>query len=133
MYDSNWKKWVGIGMFPQPILLKVPYKTVSLVASLCRKYEKAEATVEAMNSVVEELTKSIGNSSWISEWKKLERVARIKRGEVLMIYVFNFCYLSFTPHRMDSPITGKEIRRPHEDQQKGQACSVVIGRFNPRS
>ena len=39
-----------------------------------------------MNSAVEELTKSIGNNRWISEWKKLEEVARTKRGEALMIY-----------------------------------------------
>jgi hypothetical protein len=39
-----------------------------------------------MNSAVEELTKSIGNSHWISEWKKLEEAARTKRGEALMIY-----------------------------------------------
>jgi hypothetical protein len=39
-----------------------------------------------MNSAAEELTKSIGNSRWISEWKKLEEVARTKRGEALMIY-----------------------------------------------
>lgn len=56
------------------------------VASLCRKYLKAEATVETMDSAVEELTKSIGNSSWISEWKKLEEIARRNRGEDLMIY-----------------------------------------------
>ena len=56
------------------------------MASLCRKYQKATTTVGTMNSAVEELTKSIGNSSWISEWKKLEEVARTKRGEALMIY-----------------------------------------------
>ena len=59
---------------------------ISVVASLCQKYQRAKATVETMNSAVEELTKSIGNSHWISEWKKLEEVARTKRGEALMIY-----------------------------------------------
>ena len=39
-----------------------------------------------MNSAVGELTKSIGNSSWILEWKKLEEAARRNRGENLMIY-----------------------------------------------
>ena len=39
-----------------------------------------------MNSAVEELTKSIDNNSWISEWKKLEQIAKTKRGEDLMIY-----------------------------------------------
>ena len=39
-----------------------------------------------MSSAVEELTKSIGNSHWISEWKKLEENARTERGEALMIY-----------------------------------------------
>ena len=62
------------------------------MASLCHKYQKAEATVETMNSAVEELTKSIGNSHWILEWKKLEEVARTKRGKALMIY-----NVSYTP------------------------------------
>jgi len=56
------------------------------VASICQKFQKAKAAVETMNSAVEELTKSIGNSHWILEWKKLEEVARTKRGEALMIY-----------------------------------------------
>jgi len=56
------------------------------VASLCQKYQKANAAVETMDSAVQELTNSIGNSHWISEWKKLEEVARTKRGEALMIY-----------------------------------------------
>ena len=99
MYDSNWKKWVGIGMFPQSILIKVVYQMVSLVASLCRKYQKAEATVETMNSAVKELTKSIGNSSWISEWKKLEKAAKTKRGEALMIY-----NVSHTPGMFSTPV-----------------------------
>ena len=49
-------------------------------------YQKANAIVESMDSAVEELTGSIGNSRWISEWMKLEEVARTKRGEALMIY-----------------------------------------------
>jgi hypothetical protein len=56
------------------------------VASLCRKYQKAKAAVETMNSAVDELTKSIGNSHLILKWKRLEEVARTKRGEALMIY-----------------------------------------------
>ena len=56
------------------------------MASLCQKYQKANAIVESMDSAVEELTGSIGNSRWISEWMKLEEVARTKRGEALMIY-----------------------------------------------
>lgn len=39
-----------------------------------------------MGSAVEELTKSIGNSKWISEWKRLEESARTQRGEALMMY-----------------------------------------------
>jgi len=62
------------------------------VASLCKKYQKAKAAVGTMDSAVEELTKSIGNSHWISEWKKSEAVARSKRGEALMIYS-----VSYTP------------------------------------
>ena len=56
------------------------------MASLCWKYQKAKATVETMSLTVEELTKSIGNNHWISEWKKLEKAAKTKRGEALMIY-----------------------------------------------
>ena len=56
------------------------------MASLCWKYQKAKATVETMSLAVEELTKSIGNNHWISEWKKLEKAAKTKRGEALMIY-----------------------------------------------
>jgi hypothetical protein len=98
MYDSNWKKWVGIGRFPQPILPKVTYQMLFVVASLCRKHRKAEATVETMNSAVKELTKSVGNKSWISEWKELEEVARTKRGEALMTY-----NVSHTPGVFSSP------------------------------
>ena len=64
----------------------VAYHFISAVASLCNKYQKAKTSVEIMNSAAEELTKSIGNDHWISEWKKLERIARTKRGEALMIY-----------------------------------------------
>ena len=74
------------------------------MASLCRKYGKAKAAVETMNSAVEELTKSIGNSRWISEWKKSEEVARTKRGEALMIY-----NVSYTPGMSLAPI----IISPH--------------------
>ena len=62
------------------------------MASLCQKYQQAKAAVETMNSAVEELTKSIGNGQWISEWKRLEEKARKKRGEALMIY-----NVSYTP------------------------------------
>ena len=67
------------------------------MASLCQKYKKADAAIEGMNSAVKELTKSIGNSHWISEWKKLEEVARTKRGDALMIY-----NVSYTPGMLSS-------------------------------
>jgi hypothetical protein len=87
MYDSNWKKWVGIGEFLSNFhLLIMAYCLLSLVGSLCKKYNKAKSSVETMNSAVEELTKSIADDSWISEWKELEEAARIERGEALMIY-----------------------------------------------
>ena len=41
-----------------------------------------------MNSAVEELTKSINNSQWISEWKKLEEVARTERGEAFITWIW---------------------------------------------
>jgi hypothetical protein len=65
---------------------------LSVVASLCKKYENAKTSVETMNSAAEELTKSVDNNQWISEWKKLEEVARTKRGNALMIY-----NVSYTP------------------------------------
>jgi hypothetical protein len=65
---------------------------LSAVASLCKKYQKAETSAGTMNSAVEELTESIGNNDWISEWKKLEEAARTKRGRALMIY-----NVSYTP------------------------------------
>ena len=64
----------------------ITYYLLSTVASLCKKYQKAKSSVESMNTAVEELTKSIGNKHWISEWKKLEEVAKTERGEALMIY-----------------------------------------------
>ena len=65
---------------------------LSVVTSLCKKYENAKTSVETMNSAAEELTKSVDNDQWISEWKKLEEVARTKRGNALMIY-----NVSYTP------------------------------------
>jgi hypothetical protein len=56
------------------------------VASLCKKYQKAETTVGTMDSAVTELTSSINHGHWISEWEKLEKLAKAKRGEKLMIY-----------------------------------------------
>ena len=99
------------------------------VASLCRKYQKAKATVETMHSAVEELTKSIGNSHWISQWKKLEEVARVERGKALMIYNVSYTPGMFqTPviipphpylHNQYSSITSEETTRSHEEWQKG--------------
>jgi len=74
-----------------------------------------------MNSAADELTTSINNNHWISEWKKLEEVARIERGRALMIYnvshipgmfltpVIIFSY----PHTINSPITGRETTRSY--------------------
>lgn len=76
----NW--WV----FQPNNVLKITHQVLYVVASLCRKYQKAKNTVETMNLAAEELTKSIGNNNWILEWKKLEEGARRKRGEALMIY-----------------------------------------------
>lgn len=70
-----------------------------IVASLCRKYQKAKTSVETMESAAEELTKSIGNKHWILEWKKLEETARTKRGDALMIY-----NVSDTPGLLPIPV-----------------------------
>jgi len=142
MYDSNWKKWVGIGKSPQSIPLRVTYQiNVTVVASLCRKYKKANATVGTMRSAVEELTKSIGNNCWISEWKKLEEIARTKRGEALMIYnVSNPPGMfptsidnSFTLNIWGSSITSEETVRSYKGRWEGQGCSMVVGRLEPGS
>jgi len=39
-----------------------------------------------MDSAAAELTSSINNIHWISEWERLEKSAKVKRGEKLMIY-----------------------------------------------
>ena len=57
-----------------------------IVASLCKKFQKAKDAIETVDSAVEELTNAIRNNSWISEWKRSEENARIQRGEALMIY-----------------------------------------------
>jgi len=56
------------------------------VASLCQKYQKAKTSAGTMVSAAEELTNSIGNKQWISEWEKMEKSAGVKRGKELMIY-----------------------------------------------
>ena len=92
------------------------------VASLCQKYQKAKASKEIMVSAVEELTKSIGNSSWISEWKRVEEAARTKRGEALMIYNVSYTPGMFLtpviipphPYIINSSITSKETTRSHK-------------------
>ena len=80
------------------------------------------ATVETMNLAVEELTKSIGNRHWISEWKRLEETARIERGEALMIYnvsytpgiFINSVIISPHPYIIHSSITSQETTRSHQ-------------------
>jgi len=94
-----------------------------------------------MNSAVEELTKSIGNNHWISEWKKSEEVARMKRGEALMIYNVSYTpgifltpmIISPHPNIINSSITSKETTRSHEEWQTEQTCSVVKGGLELRS
>lgn len=76
-----------------------------------------------MNSAVEELTKSIGNNQWISEWKRLEEIAKRRRGEALMIYNVSHtpglfstpALIFFSPYTIASSITGKETTGSHED------------------
>ena len=59
---------------------------IQTVASLCQKYQKAKPSVEVMRLAAVELTNSINNAHWISEWTKLEKKAKKDRGEALMIY-----------------------------------------------
>jgi hypothetical protein len=80
-----------------------------------------------MNSAAEELTKSIGNSSWIVEWKKLEEVARTKRGEALMIYnvsgipgVFTSPVIAFS-----TPYNGQL----HHKQRKNKTSYILVERI----
>ena len=80
-------------------LIKANLPKTITVASLCQKYQKATAAIETMDLAAKELTKSIGNSKWITEWKKLEEMARTKRGETLMIY-----NVSDTPGKLPTPM-----------------------------
>ena len=124
MYDSNWKKWVGIGKLCLILPVGGSSHLSSAVASLCKKYERAENSVETMNSAVEELTKSTDNNCWISEWKKLEEVAKTNRGEALMICNVSYTpgmslplrILSLPPHMINSSITGQETTKSYERQ-----------------
>ena len=92
------------------------------VASLCRKYQKANSSVEAMNSAVVELTNSINNPHWISDWTKLEEMAKKNRGEDLMIYnvtstpgkFLSVILLSLNSQITNSSIKGKKAARAHE-------------------
>ena len=76
-----------------------------------------------MVSAVEELTKSIGNSHWISEWERMEEDARTKRGEALMIYnVSNTPGMFLTPmiifphpYIINSSFTSKKTTRSYEE------------------
>ena len=95
-----------------------------------------------MSSAVEELTKSIGNSQWISEWKKLEKVARTKRGEALMTYNVSYIpgvfltpavIIFLHPYIINSSITSKETTRSYEEWQTEQAHSVVKRGLEPTS
>ena len=117
-------EWELVGPLVLTYLLAGAYWLLFIVASLCQKYKKAKATVETMNSAVEEPTKSIGNSHWISEWKRLEETARTERGESLMIYNVTHTPGMFInsgiifPHSyvINSSITSQKTTGSHERQ-----------------
>ena len=97
------------------------------MTSLCQKYQKAKAAVETMNSAAEELTKSIGNRHWILEWKKLEEVAKTKRGGALMIY-----NVSDTPGMLLTPVIISlhlsYNRQLHHKQKNNRTSSSLVER-----
>ena len=87
MYDSNWKKWMGIGK----LILRVFHIRKQLmhspvVQSLTQKYKTAELALETVIPAFQGLSGSVGNPSWINEWEKLETKAMERRGEAMMIY-----------------------------------------------
>lgn len=87
MYDSNWKKWVGIG---EPVLITFiwasTYGTLSSVSALAHKYTAAKAALKVVQVAFTDLTSAVGDRSWIQQWVKLEAQAMEKRGEAMMIY-----------------------------------------------
>ena len=60
--------------------------TQPTVQALSQKYKTAELALGIVVPAFEELTKSVGNSSWITEWEKLEAKAMKVCGEAMMIY-----------------------------------------------
>jgi hypothetical protein len=87
MYDSNWKKWVGID---EPVLITFiwasTYGTLSSVSALSHKYTAAKAALKVVQVAFTDLTSAVGDRSWIWQWVKLEAQAMEKRGEAMMIY-----------------------------------------------
>ena len=88
MYDSNWKKWVGIGKFIlSPChFLHIVKITKTAVQALSQKYKTAKAALEPVQLAFQDLTGAVGNPLWVKEWEKLEAHAIKERGEVMMIY-----------------------------------------------
>lgn len=87
MYDSNWKKWLGIG---KCVVSSYEYvyiaNKMTTVQALSRKYKMAKAALEPVQLAFQDLTSSVGKPLWIQEWKQLEAQASKKRGEAMMIY-----------------------------------------------
>jgi hypothetical protein len=85
MLDSNWKKYVNMGMVfvsHQSTLMFMSHLTVN---SLKRKYAKALLAQQQSLDVFQELDKSIDPASH-KEWEAQEAMAMEYRGDYLKIY-----------------------------------------------
>lgn len=85
MYDSNWKKWTGIGdlIFQGNWCNTKPFFTVQ---SLSQKFSVANLALKSVVVAFDGLTRAVGNPSWLREWGDLEAKAAKDRGEAMMIY-----------------------------------------------
>lgn len=86
MYDSNWKKWVGIGELIVTNNFFYKLMICRIVQGLSRKYKTAKAALKPVQLAFDDLTGAVGNPLWVQEWEKLEAQAMEKRGEAMMIY-----------------------------------------------
>jgi len=57
-----------------------------IVPALSHKYKTIELALGIVIPAFEGLTKSVGNTSWITEWEELEAQAMELYGEAMMIY-----------------------------------------------
>jgi Kyakuja-Dileera-Zisupton transposase len=87
MYDSNWKKWIGIGKFYVYVIQFIDLRDL-LVSSLVRKYRNAVQGFAETKLPFDQLTKIL-DSEWVKEWRIAEEKALSQRGDHMRIYDVN--------------------------------------------